>query len=343
MMRHRWPRRLCSRSLFAVVALHCTLLRVPSAGAAKWSDPSLHVVHFVEVEPGVKLEVLDWGGRGQPLLLLAGHGHTGHVFDDFAPHLATRFHVLALTRRGSGASSQPDHGYDLTTMTNDIARVVVTLKLGRVHLAGHSIAGDEMTRFAMTFPQRVATLTYLEAAYDRVETQRVESTFPKLPAPDVPIADDLKSPPAVRADVARSEILLPESEIRATRVFGSDGRFVRDVTPDRILVALAKMVEHPNYAGIRSPMLSIYAVYTSPTQLLPRYANAAPGTRATIDEIFGIWQLAAHAQRDLFRQRVPTARTVEIEGASHYVFISHQGRVLRAMQDFLSPHISESR
>jgi non-heme chloroperoxidase len=283
-------------------------------------------VHFVEVEPGVKLEVLDWGGRGQPLLLLAGHGHTAHVFDDFATHLETRFHVLALTRRGFGASSQPDHGYDLTTMTQDIARVVDNLGLGRVHLAGHSIAGDAMTRFAVSFPHKVATLTYLEAAYDRVETQRVETTFPKLSVPDTPTADELRSPAAIRSYVARSEILLPEAQIRATRVFGADGRFLRYVTSDRILVAVAKMVEHPDYPAIRSPMISIYAVYTSPT------------TRATISDIFGIWQVAARAQRDQIRRSVPSARVVEVKGANHYIFISHQALVLRTMQEFFSTH-----
>jgi pimeloyl-ACP methyl ester carboxylesterase len=326
-----------ARALFAL-AIGCTALGIRTAGTVGWTDSSRHRVHFVEVEPGVKLEVLDWGGRGQPLLLLAGHGHTAHVFDDFATHLVTRFHVLALTRRGFGASSQPDHGYDLTTMTQDVAHVVDNLGLGRVHLAGHSIAGDEMTRFAVSFPHRVATLTYLEAAYDRVETQRVEKTFPKLSAPEAPTADDLRSPVTIRSYLARSEILLPEAEIRATRVFDADGRFIRDVTPDRILDAVARMVEHPDYMAIRSPMLSIYAVYTGPTQLIPRYVDAEPSTRATIDTIFGIWQSAARAQRDLFRRRVPMARVVEIEGASHYVFISHQALVLGAMQEFLSTH-----
>jgi hypothetical protein len=52
--------------------------------AAGWKDPSSHIVGFIEVEPGVKLEVLDWGGPGEPVLLLSGHGDTGHIFDDFA-------------------------------------------------------------------------------------------------------------------------------------------------------------------------------------------------------------------------------------------------------------------
>ena len=102
--------------------------------------------------------------------MLAGHGDSAHVFDDFAPSLTSTFHVFALTRRGFGASAQPKAGYDLSTLVNDIARVVDALKLQRVYLVGHSIAGDEMTRFALTFPEKTGKLVYLDAAYDRVAT-----------------------------------------------------------------------------------------------------------------------------------------------------------------------------
>ena len=215
-------------------AIALTVLLITSGGvgvAAEWKDPSKHIIRFVEVEPGVKLEVLDWGGSGEPLLLLAGHGDTGHVFDDFAPRLTSGFRVFAITRRGFGASSQPAQGYDLARMVQDIARVADALKLGRVNVAGHSIAGDEMTRFALTYPDRVGKLVYLEAAYDRVEAQQVEAKFPKLPPPP-PEARESGSPEAVRAVLARTEILMPESEIRATRIFGPDGLYLRPVTPE---------------------------------------------------------------------------------------------------------------
>ncbi|HXP79866.1 MAG TPA: alpha/beta hydrolase, partial [Verrucomicrobiae bacterium] len=45
-----------------------------------WHDPSPHTVQFVTVDTNVKLEVLDWGGVGRPLVLLAGGGNTAHVF-----------------------------------------------------------------------------------------------------------------------------------------------------------------------------------------------------------------------------------------------------------------------
>ena len=35
-----------------------------------WKDPSPHTTRFVTVDKDVRLEVLDWGGSGRPLVLL---------------------------------------------------------------------------------------------------------------------------------------------------------------------------------------------------------------------------------------------------------------------------------
>jgi alpha-beta hydrolase superfamily lysophospholipase len=89
---------------------HATALpRVEQASTGH--DPSPHRIQFVLVEKDVKIEVLDWGGAGRSLVLLAGLGNTAHVYDDIAPKLAEKYHVLGITRRGFGASSSPSSGY----------------------------------------------------------------------------------------------------------------------------------------------------------------------------------------------------------------------------------------
>ena len=55
-------------------------------------DTSRHKVRFVTVEPGVHLEVLDWGGAGTTLVLLTGLGDNAHVFDQFAYQFNARRH-----------------------------------------------------------------------------------------------------------------------------------------------------------------------------------------------------------------------------------------------------------
>ena len=55
---------------------------------------------FVRVAPGVKLEVLDWGGSGKVMVLLTGSGDNAHVLDYFAFQFTNYFHVIGITRRG---------------------------------------------------------------------------------------------------------------------------------------------------------------------------------------------------------------------------------------------------
>ena len=64
------------------------------------NDTSPHAIQFIEVENNVKLEVLDWGGLGRPVVLLGGLGNTAHEFDQFAPKLTNLYHVYGITRRG---------------------------------------------------------------------------------------------------------------------------------------------------------------------------------------------------------------------------------------------------
>lgn len=51
-------------------------------------DPAPHEVRRITVDQNVDLEVLEWGGTGQPVVLLSGSGHTAHVFDEFAAEAA---------------------------------------------------------------------------------------------------------------------------------------------------------------------------------------------------------------------------------------------------------------
>jgi pimeloyl-ACP methyl ester carboxylesterase len=80
-------------------------------------DTSSRTVRFVQVDKDVKLEVLDWGGTGRPLIFLAGNGNTAHAFDKFAPQFTTKHHVYGITRRGFGDSSKPTPQMGTTRQT----------------------------------------------------------------------------------------------------------------------------------------------------------------------------------------------------------------------------------
>ena len=141
--------------------------RRPAEGS-DWRDPSPHQVQFLEAARDVNLEVLDWGGSGRPLVFLAGAGNTAHIFDNFAPKFTSKFHVYGITRRGFGASSAPaptKENYTAERLGDDVLAILDALKLEQPILVGHSLGGEEMSSIGSRYPERVAGLVYLDAAY----------------------------------------------------------------------------------------------------------------------------------------------------------------------------------
>ena len=105
---------------------------------------------------GITLQYLDWGGKGDVLLFLAGWGNTAHSFDGIAPAFSDRYHVTGLTRRGHGASEKPSGAFDLDTLVGDVIGFLDAVHAKRVVLAGHSFGGLEMPLVAGRIPDRVA-------------------------------------------------------------------------------------------------------------------------------------------------------------------------------------------
>jgi len=93
--------------LVTIFALSVSELYAQDPTSQELTDHSPYAVKFVTAEPGVQLEVLDWGGSGSPLIFLAGAGDTAHRFDGFAPQFTAQHHVFGITRRAFGASSKP--------------------------------------------------------------------------------------------------------------------------------------------------------------------------------------------------------------------------------------------
>ena len=102
----------CSRFLLLLILAACsegtaplTAARIPVGVTASVTATASRQEGFVTVAPSVRLQYIDFGGVGEPVLLLAGLGNTAHVFERFAPRLTKHFHVIGLTRRGFGAST----------------------------------------------------------------------------------------------------------------------------------------------------------------------------------------------------------------------------------------------
>lgn len=314
------------------LALACALACRPDAGVPAWHDPSPHTSRFIEVAPGVKLEVLDWGGSGPPLVFLAGLQDVAHGFDDFAPRFTDRFHVLAITRRGYGASTQTPTGYDLATRLDDDKKVLDHLDLDRVILVGHSMAGDELTAFASTYPSRVVKLVYLDAIYDH---STLGPIFAAALPPTPLTAADSASPLAVQAyDLRTWGQHIPEAQIRAIETFDATGHLVADVTPASVDSQMLAGAGHPDYAGVRAPALVICAIIDSARQVFPLYPTFDETTKAKARRFTDLLVSWGASGRARIKSVLRGAEWLELRGANHYVFDSNEPEVEAAMRRF---------
>ena len=304
--------------------------------AAVWTDPAPHQIRFLRVTTDVQLELLDFGGSGPPVVFLSGLGDTGHSFDEFAPKFTDHWHVYAITRRGYGASSHPDSGYGMPRLAEDVRTVLDSLGLRNVTLIGHSLGGDELTRIAATWPERISKLVYLDAAHDRV------ALLDSLIGPDWPedppmTAADSVSPEAVRAYLATVYgFRLNEAEVHEWFEYDTLGHMIRQRTPDSVgMKLILPHVEHPAYARIRARVLAFYDVPTSAEAMFPRFRSSDSTYQARAIKAFIRSSEWTTRERERLRLEVPGARIIELRDSNHYVFVVSEAEVLRETRRFL--------
>ena len=302
----------------------------PVAAAAWWHDPSPHAVKFVTASDGVRIEVLDWGGTGEPLVFLNGLEDTGHIFDDFAPRFTDKFHVLALTRRGWGASGHPLSGYSIPVLVSDVHAVLDTLHISRADFVGHSIAGQELTWLAAEYPARVDRLVYLDAGFD-YHTHPFPVAFPDPPAPSA--ADSASVDAALAYTRRMTNAAITEGDFRATERFSPAGRHLGGTTPPAIAdsVAQSARATAPPYVRVHGPVLAIFNYPETVQQLLPWVPPGDTSRAAWLDSAQAWWRI----QRESFSRAVPQATVISLPGASHYVFLGRADSVASAIRSFL--------
>jgi non-heme chloroperoxidase len=295
-------------------------------------DTSGHKVSFVTVESGVQLEVLDWGGPGKTLVLLTGLGDNAHVFDQFAYQFNDRFHVIGITRRGFGRSSQPAHGYDLDTRARDDIAVLDKLNIREAVFVGHSVAGTEMNKLGAVYPDRVKKLVYLDALDIGSGGW---ATLPQPPPPPADTAGDLESVQRFSAAQARSDgYRKPLAAICNMIRTDPSGRVVGAITPPEISSKIYEGLQQAEYDRIQAPALGIFNKIT-PQYRLPYYWYLEPAKQEEFNR--NIKSLAKWIEGAIqrFRSGVKNSRVIELHDTNHYVFIVDEALVVREMRKFL--------
>jgi len=301
----------------------------PSTYASAQTDSTPHKVQMVTVEPGVRLEVLDWGGSGRPLIFLAGAGDTAHRFDGFAPQFTKRHHVYGITRRGSGASGSPaptNGNYSAGHLGDDVLAVMKALGIDRPVLVGHSMAGEELSSVGSRFPDKVSGLIYLDAATDfaldnpehpllAVEMNDIKRRIDEIEAGGV---DEKKKLLELETAVARFETVLHHDNAEVANM---------PPLPPRSPIGAALNFGMQKYTSIPVPALAIYACPHN----WDRLPDSPRKTALIADD-----KARCTAWADNFRRGVPSARIVMIPNADHYVYVSNEAQVVGEMNAFLN-------
>jgi pimeloyl-ACP methyl ester carboxylesterase len=134
----------------------------------------------VVVEPGDRIHFLDWGGSGEPgVLLIHGLAGSGWVWAPVARRLAGARRTVAMDLRGHGLSDAPtdDGAYDLDILADDVVAVAEGSGLldpadggSRVTLVGHGFGAIVAAAAAAALGDRCARLVLVDGGLDHLPT-----------------------------------------------------------------------------------------------------------------------------------------------------------------------------
>jgi non-heme chloroperoxidase len=290
-------------------------------------DPNPHAIRMIPVAQGVTLEVVDWGGTGTPLLLLAGNYNTAHVFDSLALHFTGRHHVYGITRRGFGISSAPAptrENYDSDRLGDDVVAVMDALHIDKAFLAGHSIGGVELSAIGTRHPERALGLIYLEAGYGPALYEPKSATSIDVEAGELAYdfarysAAGKTEKTALLKDIQQ---LLPHVQEHLPWAVAelADEQEWPTIPSQQARIGESVAASLHTYTGVKPPMLLIYAKPPA----CP--VNCTPTS----------YQANFPAQIAAVQTDYPNARVVQLPNATHYVFRSNEADVEREMNVFM--------
>lgn len=314
-----------------LLPIHLALVLSPVAFAQsppRPPDTTSHTIQFITVQPGVKLEVLDYGGTGRAMVFLAALGPDAHEWDKFAPKFTGKYHIYAITRRGFGASDNPpptDENYSADRLGDDVLAVMDQLKMDKPILVGWSVGGEELSSVGSRFPAKVKALIYLDAGYpyafynraeseprqDRAELRRLLNQAAHQPDPDLELERKLLASMKQNEEDLRKSIAEDEKP-KPAEAPPPPGQPPIPPMPPQFIAIMSNPVK---YTNIPVPVLAIFATQRDPD----------PGEEE--------WR---ERQIRAFEAGIPTAHVIRLPHADHEVFVSNEADVMREMTAFLN-------
>jgi pimeloyl-ACP methyl ester carboxylesterase len=110
--------------------------------------------------PGARIFYRDSGGAGVPVVLLHANTGSSRVWEYQVPAFTAKgYRVVAYDRRGWGRTEIDPSGPQPGTGADDLLGLLDQLKLDRVHLVATAGGAFVAIDFALSYPQRVRSLT----------------------------------------------------------------------------------------------------------------------------------------------------------------------------------------
>ena len=248
----------------------------------------------------------DEQGQGTPLLLIMGLGYPSAMWHRTRPVLSQHFRTIALDNRGVGSSDVPPGPYSIATMASDAAAVLDVAEIPRAHIFGISMGGMIAQEFALQYPARTQSLI-------------LGCTSPGGPS-------------AVRAERKVSDILFARG-MTLEQAREAILPYIYDVaTPrDRIEEDLnLRRRWLPSPAGYMAQLQAILAWQSydrlgeikSPTLVIHGNSDA----------------LVPSANGKLIAERIPNAKLVVLDHASHLFLTDQTEAAHRVIVEFLSSY-----
>jgi non-heme chloroperoxidase len=225
------------------------------------------------------------------------------------------------------------------------------LHLDHPVLAGHSMAGGEMTTIGRQHSERLAGLIYLDATTDPAGDPSMSD--PEFVAAQKNLPDALRQPPAIdRSSVGAFQAsrrranqgAFPESEVRQAFAVLPDGRLgqYKSSTGD-INNAIGRGQIKRDYSNIRVPVLAFINHPRPPgdpqssTVIVDdrEYQPVNDDERAAIIAYAQVERKRFDKRIATFKRSVPSARVLEPPGAGHYLFLTRDAEVLSEMHRFV--------
>jgi pimeloyl-ACP methyl ester carboxylesterase len=301
-----------------------------------WSDQSNHKSSFLNIN-GIRLNYLDWGGKGPTLILIHGYADNPHVFDDLAPAFADKFRVIAYARRGHGLSDTTGT-YSSSTLTEDLHGLMDSLGIAKANLAGWSMGGNEITDMAVKYPDRVGRIIYLEGAYDWGDPAFADAfkaappIYLNTPASVLTSLDAWRTYQKTFWFPTITDMSRLEAYVRELVIIQPDGS-VRLRMSDNVAQSLlnVSLTTRREYSKVLSPVLAIYAE----SMFDVRYGDTAQcaANRAWEQKYMAPFRASSIAR---IQKELHNVEILKVHGTHmDFLFISRE-QVVEAMLKFLS-------